>query len=57
MEIRGQRVEVDTTPRGTTYTPLDGPGLLVEHRGELLRVAPGAPVAMPDVAEELPLAA
>ena len=57
VEVRGQRLEVDMTPGLTTYTLLDGPGLLVEHRGELLRVAPGAPVVMPDETEELPLAA
>src|SRR5829696_9679762 len=44
VEVRGQLVEVAMTPDGTTYELLDGPGLLVEHRGELLRVLPGVPL-------------
>jgi alpha,alpha-trehalose phosphorylase len=59
VEIRGQRLEVDMTPWATTYTLLSGTGLLIEHRGELLRVAPGAPVVRSEGEEEvsLPLAA
>ena len=61
VEVRGQQLEVDMTPGRTTYTLLSGPGLLIEHRGEMLRVAPGVPVVMPEGGEEvavpLPLAA
>ena len=57
VEVRGQRLEVDMTPGCTTYSLLEGPGLLVEHSGELLRVGPGTPVVRRDDAEELPLAA
>ena len=59
VEIRGQRLEVDMTPSQTTYTLLSGTGLLIEHRGELLRVAPGAPVVRSEGSQEvaMPLAA
>jgi hypothetical protein len=56
--VREQRLEVDMTPAATTYTLLGGPGLLIEHRGELLRVALGAPVVRPEGGEDvLPIAA
>jgi alpha,alpha-trehalose phosphorylase len=44
IAVRGQRVEVDMTPGATTYTLLEGRGLLLEHDGAELRLLPGAPV-------------
>jgi alpha,alpha-trehalose phosphorylase len=57
VEVRGQRVEVDMTPDATTYRLLEGRGLLVEHHGELLRLAPGALTMRPTGEEDLPMAA
>ena len=41
IQVRGQLVEVDMTPEGTTYELLEGRGLPVKHFGEQLRVLPG----------------
>ena len=57
IQVRGQVVEVDMTPEGTTYELLEGRGLPVKHFGEQLRVLPGQPVHRPAVADDLPLAA
>ena len=38
VRLRGQRLEVDMTPGGTTYTLLEGDGLTISHFGEPLRV-------------------
>ena len=56
LQVRGQLIEVETTHAATTYRLLEGPGLLIEHRGEELRLRPGAPAVLPAV-EELPEAA
>jgi alpha,alpha-trehalose phosphorylase len=45
--VRGQLIEVDMTPEATTYRLLEGRGLLVEHYGEPLRLAPDAIVTRP----------
>ena len=42
VQIRGQLVEVDMTHDGTEYRLLEGPGLLIEHFGEKVRLAPYA---------------
>jgi alpha,alpha-trehalose phosphorylase len=47
LQVRGQLIEVDMTHAATTYRLLEGTGLLVEHRGEELRLSPGAPVVLP----------
>jgi alpha,alpha-trehalose phosphorylase len=44
VAVRGQRVEVDMTPGATAYRLLEGPGLLLEHHGEELRLTRDAPV-------------
>ena len=56
VQVRGQLVEVDMTPYGTTYELLEGRGLPVQHFGEQLRILPGRPVYRP-AAFELPEAA
>jgi alpha,alpha-trehalose phosphorylase len=50
VQIRGQLIEVDMTPGETRYRLVDGNGLLIEHFGEQLRLAPGEPIrrAEPD---------
>jgi len=48
IAVRGQRVEVDMTPGATTYTLLEGGGLLLEHDGAELRLLPGTPVTRTD---------
>ena len=53
LQVRGQLLEVDMRPAGTTYRLLEGRGLPVKHFGEQLRVLPGQPVSI----GELPLAA
>jgi alpha,alpha-trehalose phosphorylase len=45
--VRGQLIEVDMTPNATAYRLLEGRGLLVEHYGEPLRLAPDATVTRP----------
>jgi alpha,alpha-trehalose phosphorylase len=57
VQVRGQLVEVDMTPEGTSYELLEGRGLPVKHFGEQLRVLPGQPVFRPSLADDLPLAA
>ena len=42
VQVRGQSLEVDMTPEATTYRLLSGPGLVVHHFGEPLRLRPGA---------------
>jgi alpha,alpha-trehalose phosphorylase len=46
VAVRGQLVEVDMTHGGTTYRLLEGPGLVVRHFGEELRLRPAAPVVL-----------
>jgi alpha,alpha-trehalose phosphorylase len=59
VAIRGQRVEVDMRPDGTTYRLLEGPGLLVGHDDELVALRPGEPASRPLAAcgDDLPIAA
>jgi alpha,alpha-trehalose phosphorylase len=45
VQVRGQLVEVDMTHEATTYRLLEGRGILIEHFGESLRLAPGEPVS------------
>ena len=45
VEVRGQLIEVDMRPGETTYRLVEGRGLLIEHRGEQLRLKPGEPVS------------
>jgi alpha,alpha-trehalose phosphorylase len=47
IEVRGQLIEVDMTPAATTYRLLEGRGLPIQHFGEPVRLAPGAPVVCP----------
>ena len=44
LEVRGQLIEVDIAPDGTTYSLLEGPGFRVEHAGQSLRLRPGRPI-------------
>jgi alpha,alpha-trehalose phosphorylase len=44
LEVRGQVLEVDMNPRGTTVTLLEGNGLMVELYGADQRLTPGHPV-------------
>jgi alpha,alpha-trehalose phosphorylase len=48
IAVRGQQVEVDMAPGATTYSLLEGTGLLLEHHGEELRLAPGTPLTRGD---------
>jgi alpha,alpha-trehalose phosphorylase len=48
LQVRGQLIEVEITHDATTYRLLEGRGLLIEHRGEELRLVPGAPVVLPE---------
>ena len=59
VEVRGQRIEVDMTQAATTYRLLEGAGLMIEHRGEALRLRPDVPVLRPATVEPeaLPAAA
>jgi alpha,alpha-trehalose phosphorylase len=50
VEVRGQRIEVDMTHAATTYRLLEGPGLLIEHAGEPVRLRPDVPVLRPCLA-------
>ena len=47
IQVRGQLIEVDMTAAETTYRLLDGSGILIEHRGEALRLLRGRPVSRP----------
>jgi alpha,alpha-trehalose phosphorylase len=49
VTVRGQLVEVDMTHDGTTYRLVEGPGLVVRHFGEELRLRPGAGAPAPVV--------
>ena len=40
VRLQGQRLEVDMTPGGTSYTLLEGDGLTISHFGKPLRVFP-----------------
>jgi alpha,alpha-trehalose phosphorylase len=44
LQVRGQLIEVDMTTDETTYRLLDGNGLVIQHFGQPLRLAPGEPV-------------
>jgi alpha,alpha-trehalose phosphorylase len=64
IEVRGQLIEADLTHEDTTYTLLEGAGIVVQHFGELLRLPPGEPVRRATVGgagepdgQPLPLAA
>ncbi|MDX6707508.1 MAG: alpha,alpha-trehalose phosphorylase, partial [Solirubrobacteraceae bacterium] len=64
VQVRGQVVEVDMTPAGTTYRLIEGHGLLIHHTDELVRLVPDTPVRRSAPSEparadddELPLAA
>lgn len=60
VQVRGQLIEVDMTPEETTYTLLEGRGLLVMHDDEQLRLTPDEPLSRPAAApadEEVELAA
>ncbi len=58
IAVRGQQVEVDMTPGATTYSLLEGTGLMLEHHGEELRLTPPrrspAPAASPTRPEPRP---
>jgi alpha,alpha-trehalose phosphorylase len=47
VAVRGQLIEVDMTPDGTAYRVVEGPGLVVEHFGEELRLVRGTTVRRP----------
>jgi alpha,alpha-trehalose phosphorylase len=47
VQVREQLIEVDMTHEGTTYRLLEGPGMLIHHFGEPLRLRAGEPVACP----------
>ena len=47
VQVRGQLIEVDMTPEETTYTLLEGRGLLVMHGDEQLRLTPDEPLSRP----------
>ena len=57
LEVRGQLLEVDMAHDVTTYRLLAGSGLLIEHRGEPLRLRPGTSVGRPNEPVPLPRAA
>ena len=57
IQVRGQLLGVEMTHTATTYTLLAGRGLLIEHRGEELRLTPGDPAVMPPAARQLRRAA
>jgi alpha,alpha-trehalose phosphorylase len=42
VQVRGQLLEVDITHERTSYRLLEGPGLVIEHCGDELRVTPDA---------------
>ncbi len=44
VQVRGQVIEVDMAPGETTYSLVEGRGLLIWHHGEELRLKPGEPV-------------
>jgi alpha,alpha-trehalose phosphorylase len=46
VQVRGQVVEVDMTRDATTYRLVEGRGLLLQHFGEVVRLAAGEAVRM-----------
>jgi alpha,alpha-trehalose phosphorylase len=48
LQVRGQLLAVELTHVATTYTLVEGRGLLIEHRGEELRLTGGAPAVVPE---------
>jgi len=46
LAVRGQRIEVDMKSDCTTYTLLQGDGLVIRHRDEEIRLSPDAPSAV-----------
>jgi alpha,alpha-trehalose phosphorylase len=56
IQVRGQLLEVELAHGTTTYRLLEGPGLMLEHFGEPVRVRPGAPVSLPADGELRPAA-
>jgi alpha,alpha-trehalose phosphorylase len=58
LQVRGQLVEVDMQPAGTTYRLIEGRGLPIRHFGEPLRLTPNAPLHRPATpSRQLPYAA
>ena len=60
VQVRGQVVEVDITPAGTTYTLVWGEALPIRHFGDDVRLVRGAPVTLGGPADgepDLPIAA
>jgi alpha,alpha-trehalose phosphorylase len=55
VQVRGQLIEVDMTAEETTYTLLEGRGLLLHHGDEELRLKADEPLSRR--AAEKPLAA
>ena len=47
LRVRGQRLEVEVRGDAVAYRLLEGDGLQIEHAGERLALAPGAPVRRP----------
>ncbi len=47
LTLRGQRLVVDIDRNGTTYTLLEGPGLVLRHEDEAFRISRDAPVRFP----------
>ena len=47
LTVRGQRLEVDIEGATVTYLLREGTGLVIEHRGEEVRLSPGTPVSFP----------
>ena len=45
VRLQGQRLEVDMTPGGTSYTLLEGDGLTIRHFGKPQRVGFGEELA------------
>jgi alpha,alpha-trehalose phosphorylase len=45
LTIRNQRLEVDIANGAVRYLINDGPGLMIRHRGEELRLAPGEAIS------------
>jgi hypothetical protein len=54
IAVRGQLIEVDMSPRETRYRLLEGPGILISHFGETLRLMPGRPLLVPRTIEGPP---
>ena len=52
IEVRGQVIEVDVRADATTYTLLEGRGILVWHDDEVMRLTPGTPRRRPTASGE-----